>query len=155
MKRLGFSRSSDLAAPPDVVWRHATTFEGVNRELFPLVRMTAPESVRSLDADSIRLGERIARCWILLFGLLPIDYDDLVIVELEPGRRFLERSTMLTQRAWIHERTVEPGPNGGTTITDSIEFEPRLSWLGRLQRPAFAMAFALRHRNLLRLFGSP
>jgi hypothetical protein len=28
-----------------------------------------------------------------LFGVLPFDYDDLTIVELEPGRGFQEEST--------------------------------------------------------------
>ena len=33
---------------------------------------------------------------------MPIDYDDLTFIELEPVRRFLERSPMLSQREWQH-----------------------------------------------------
>jgi len=38
---------------------------------------------------------------------VPIDYDDLTFIELEPVRRFLERSPMLSQREWQHERVIE------------------------------------------------
>ena len=36
-----------------------------------------------------------------LLRVLPVEYDDLTIAELEPGRRFLERSTMMTLRRWM------------------------------------------------------
>ena len=39
------------------------------------------------------------RSWILLFGVMPVDYDDLGLERIEPGRGFLERSTMLTPAA--------------------------------------------------------
>ena len=53
----------------------------------------------------MRLGERLFRSWILLFGVLPIDYDDITLVSIEPGRGFHERSSMLSMRVWEHERT--------------------------------------------------
>ena len=40
--------------------------------------------------------------------MIPIDYDDLTLVALEPGRGFHERSRMLSMRVWEHERTLEP-----------------------------------------------
>lgn len=117
--------------------------------------MTAPREFASLDLEHAPLGQRAFRSWILAFGFLPIDYDDLTLVELEPGRRFLERSTMLTQRVWEHERVVEPaGPeNTGCVITDRVRFEPRIPLLGPLFLVVFRFAFRLRHRNLRRLFG--
>jgi hypothetical protein len=60
--------------------------------------------LRGRTIDDIRPGTRAGRSWILLFGLIPVDYDDLGIAELEPGRRFLERSTMLSMGFWEHER---------------------------------------------------
>jgi ligand-binding SRPBCC domain-containing protein len=148
-----FEFSSRLAAKPDAVWAHATTFAGVNRELFPLARMTHPRDRTTLDPADVVPGQRLLRSWILAFGVLPIDYDDLTFVELEPGRRFVERSPMLTQREWRHERVVEPD-GAGSRVTDRLCFVPRVAALGALHEAVFRMAFALRHRNLRRLFGS-
>lgn len=146
-----FSISSRLVAPADRVWARVTTFEGVNDELRPVMRMTAPAHVRELDEQTVVLGERLFRSWILLFGVLPVDYDDLTLVELEPGRRFLERSPMLSMRSWQHERVVEPH-GGGCTVTDRLEFEPRLPLPAA---PVIGALFRHRHRRLRRRFGSP
>jgi hypothetical protein len=64
---------SRLSAPPATVWERVSTFEGINHELGPVLRMTAPAAVRSLEPADIVLGERIFRSWVLLFGVLPID----------------------------------------------------------------------------------
>ena len=66
------------------------------------------------------LGERIFRSWVLLFGVLPIDYDDLTLIALEPGRGFHERSRMLSMRVWEHERTLEPDGEGGCRVRDRL-----------------------------------
>jgi hypothetical protein len=78
----------------------------------PYLRMTLPAGVESIDPQRIELGRKIGRSWILLFGLIPFGYDDLVLVELDSGLRFPERSTMLSQRSGEHERTLEPAGDG-------------------------------------------
>ena len=148
-----FSRSSTLAVSAADAWAHASSLDGVNRELAPLVRMTYPASAAVLTPATVPLKQRLFRSWILLFGVLPIDYDDLTLVELEPGRRFLEHSTMLTQRDWIHERTIE-SVGRGCRVTDRLRFVPRVPVLGPLFLPMFRLAFWIRHRNLVRLFGA-
>lgn len=146
----GFSLASDLRASPEEVWSHATHMRGVNQEFFPLVRMTCPVPEGRLPSPP-PLGQRLFRSWILLFGLLPIDYDDLTFVEFEAGRRFLERSVLLSQKQWVHERTLTP-TESGCRLTDSVRFTPRLRFLGALQLLVFRLAFRWRHRNLRRLF---
>jgi ligand-binding SRPBCC domain-containing protein len=148
-----FAIASWLAAPRDAVWAHATSMRGVNQELWPLAQMTHPRDVTSIGAvgDAPVLGQRLFRSWILAFGVLPIDYDDLTLVELEPGRRFLEHSSMATQREWIHERVLHEA-EGGTILTDAVSFVPRIAWLGPLFQSVFVLAFRLRHRNLRRRF---
>jgi ligand-binding SRPBCC domain-containing protein len=148
-----FAQVSRLAAPAAVVWSHATSMTGVNRELWPLVRMTHPRGADSLADRDIVLGERVFRSWILFLGVLPIDYDDLTLIELEAGRRFLERSPMLSQKLWCHERRVE-AVDGGCLLEDRVSFVPRVAMLGRAQLPLFRFFFRLRHQNLRRLFGS-
>ena len=108
--------------------------------------------VERLDPDTIVLGERIGRSWVLLFGLIPFDYDDLTLVRLDPGRGFLERSSMLSQRVWEHERTLEPA-GGECLITDRVRWEPRLGLPGRPLRPLIGFFFRHRHGRLRRRFG--
>lgn len=82
--------SSHLDATPSQVWDRAITPEGIRDEMHPYLRMTLPAGVERLDPESIELGRKIGRSWILLFGLLPFDYDDITLVRLEPKRGFLE-----------------------------------------------------------------
>jgi len=147
-----FSVSSTLAASSEVLWRHATSPAGVNRELRPLLRMTFPPDTSSI-VEGWQPGRRLFRSWLLLGGVLPLEYDDLTLVELEPGRRFLERSALLSQRMWEHERTIDPLPSGCRVI-DRIRFTPRIALLAALYGWVFRAVFRLRHRNLRRTFGS-
>jgi ligand-binding SRPBCC domain-containing protein len=145
-------QESIVSASPDVVWARVSTFEGVNYELRPLMRMTAPGSVRALDPSDVVLGERIFRSWVLLFGVLPIDYDDLTLVRLEPGRGFHERSSMLSMKVWEHERTLEPS-GAGCLVRDRLSFHPRMPGMGPLLDRVIRRLFAHRHRRLRRQFG--
>jgi len=78
---------------------------------------------------------------------VPIDYDDLTFIELEPVRRFLERSPMLSQ----HERVIEAA-EGGSIVTYRVRFLPRIPVLGPPFFAVFRPAFSLRHWNLRRRF---
>jgi ligand-binding SRPBCC domain-containing protein len=153
-----FTVRSSLRAPPERVWERVTSLEGINDELLPLVRMTVPRGLEHMDLREIA-GREIAapthlgRSWILLFGLLPFDYDDLVLVRVEPNRGFLERSRMLSQRLWEHERTLEPDGTDGCTLTDRVRFAPRGPLPARWLRPILRRVFRHRHRRLRRHFG--
>jgi hypothetical protein len=147
------SVSSRLGARADRVWDRIVTPAGINDELRPLLRMTVPRGVERLDPASIELGKPIGRSWVLLFGLVPFDYDEITLVRLEEGRGFLERSRMLSQRVWEHERTLEPTADGGCLITDRVRWEPRIPLPGALLRPLFRAVFRHRHRRLRRRFG--
>ncbi len=146
--------SSLLDASPDEVWERVITPEGINDEMRPYLRMTLPAGVDGLDPERIELGEKIGRSWILLFGLIPFDYDDLTLVELDPSRGFLERSQMLSQRSWEHERTLEPTGEDGCLIADRVRWQPRLGLPGRPLRPVIGWFFRYRHKRLQRHFGS-
>lgn len=147
----GFEVSSLVPASPAEVWARVTTIEGINDELMPLARMTCPKRFVRIDPASVPLGERLFRSWILLLGFLPVEYDDLTLVRIEPERGFLEDSTMLSQRRWIHERMLEPVA-GGCRVTDRIRFEPRLPGTGRVFLAVFRLFFRHRHRRLVRHF---
>ena len=147
------SVSSRLDASPAAVWDRIVTPEGINDELRPVMRMTIPRGFEGLDPESIELGQPIGRSWVLLFGFIPFDYDEITLVRLEVGCGFLERSKMLSQRTWEHERTLEPAAGQGCLITDRVRWEPRLGLPGRPLRPMFRAIFRHRHRRLQRRFG--
>jgi ligand-binding SRPBCC domain-containing protein len=142
-----FEVSSLIPAPPGEVWQRIITPEGINHELRPWMRMTIPSGIERLEPESVELGKPIGRSWVFLLGVLPFEYDDITLVELEPGRRFMERSPMLSQRCWQHERIVESA-EGGSRVTDRVRMEPRLGLPAAPLRPIFRAVFRHRHRRL-------
>jgi ligand-binding SRPBCC domain-containing protein len=143
--------SSRLRAAPDAVWERIVTPEGVNAELGPLLRMTVPRGLDDFGIEDVEPGE-VGRSWILLLGLIPFDYDDLRLERVDPGRGFLERSRMLSQRLWEHERTIEPTAEG-CELSDRVAWEPRLPLPGASFGPLVGAVFRHRHRQLRRQFG--
>jgi ligand-binding SRPBCC domain-containing protein len=129
-----------------------TSVRGINDEFWPLLRMTAPRRVRDEGLGAVALGERVCRSWVLLLGILPVDYDDITLVRLEPPRGFLERSAMLSQRIWEHERTIEADP-AGCRVSDRISYQPRLALPDAVLAPLYRSIFRYRHRRLRRRFG--
>jgi len=153
MERRGeFEIASALRAEPAAVWERAMSAEGINAELGPLLRMTTPRGLESLYLHGLEPGP-LGRCWLLLFGFVPVDYDEIGLERIEPGHGFLERSTMLSMRLWEHERTIEARPGGGATIVDRLAWEPRAPLPGKLPRPLIAALFRHRHKQLRRHFG--
>jgi ligand-binding SRPBCC domain-containing protein len=144
---------SHLDAPPDRVWARVGTAEGINDELRPFLRMTLPKGLGRFADETIAKPTALGRSWILLFGVLPFDYDDLVLLRLEPGKGFLERSTMLSQRVWEHERTLVPGQVDGCVISDRIRFAPRGPLPAGGLAPVVQAVYRHRHRRLRRHFG--
>jgi hypothetical protein len=137
------------------VWARATTEEGINDELAPILRMTMPGGLRGKTIDEVEVGVPLGRSWILLARLLPVDYDDLCLAELEPGRRFLERSRTLSFSVWQHERVIEPEGEHRCRVTDTLGFELRraIAWIpgaARLAATIVGALFSHRHRRLLR-----
>jgi hypothetical protein len=151
---------SVLARPAAEVWARAITEEGINDELAPILRMTMPPGLRGKTVDTVEVGTPLGRSWILLGRVLPVDYDDLCLAELEPGRRFLERSSTLSFGLWQHERVIEPEAPGACRVTDRLGFELRrgIAWIpgaARVARGVVAFLFRHRHRRLAMSFDWP
>ncbi len=147
-----FEITSELHAPADEVWRFVTDMDCINQELGPWMRMTVPERGLSLSDARVVLGERLFRSWILALGVLPVDFDDVVLESIDVGRGFRERSSMLTQRAWHHDRELEPTA-AGTALTDRLAWQPRVPGAGALFSVVVPRLFGWRHRQLRRRFG--
>jgi ligand-binding SRPBCC domain-containing protein len=152
-----FERTTRLAADPHTVWRHVTTPQGINAEFKPWMRMTVPRRLRDVRLDEVELGVRLCRSWVLVLGVVPFEYDDLVLVERGPGMRFLERSSTLVARTWQHERTVVAA-GAGCELTDRVSLEPRPAFARLPGSTAMAgrvvtAIFGHRHRRLRLRFG--
>jgi ligand-binding SRPBCC domain-containing protein len=141
---------SELSASPERVWEWMTSVRGVQTELRPIMKMTAPKSVTKMTDVPIELGRPLFRSWVFLFGVLLIDRSDLTLISLDTGSGFVEESPMLSMKLWRHERRIS-AKNGGTILTDTLTFEPRFAaglsvWL--IQK-----TFGHRHRVLRKQFG--
>src|SRR5262245_37952122 len=100
-----FTLATPLVAPAERVWAHASTFACVNRPLWPPVQMTYPPAKARITPEAFPEGQFAFRSWLLLFGLIPLDYDDLTLVELRLGQGFHEVSRMFAAPRWEHRRT--------------------------------------------------
>jgi ligand-binding SRPBCC domain-containing protein len=146
-------RAVVVPAPAKDVWDRVVTPQGINDEIGPWMTMSIPREAEDVTVENITVGEPVGRAWLRLFGLVPFDYDDLTIAELDPGRRFHEKSTMLSMRRWEHERTLT-GLGDATEVRDRITLEPRLPVPGLallLSRLVHAF-FGHRHRRLRKHF---
>lgn len=148
-------RESVIDAPAEAVWARVVTPEGINDELRPWMTMSMPRGRKNLTVDTIPVGQPVGRCWMRLFGILPIDYDLLTVEKLFDGRGFYEESTMMSMRRWRHERMLTPDGTK-TVVRDRITFELRLAF--RPATPVLAVAlgalFGHRQRRLQRYFAS-
>jgi ligand-binding SRPBCC domain-containing protein len=143
---------SEVDAPIERVWAAVTSPEGINFELRPYLRMTVPRPFRGVTIDDIEPGTKLGRSIFLLFGVLPFDYDDITIAEIDKGFRFLERSTMMSMSAWTHERTLRQRGER-TEVTDAVSFVARAplglvpGWT-QVLRVVLGFLFRHRHRRL-------
>jgi hypothetical protein len=150
-------QTSRLSAAAEEVWRRAVSPEGINHELGPWLRMRMPAALEGRSIEDLPLGEPLGRSWILLFGVIPVDYDDLLLAERGPGLRFLERSQLLSMARWQHEREVR-SVGEGCEVTDRLTFELRplsaaMPGSQRLARAMIAWIFRHRHRRMAAWFG--
>lgn len=138
---------STVAAPKEQVWRWITSVDGISTELAPIAKMTFPSHVRSLTDIDIESGKRLFRSFVLLGGIVPIDYSDLTLVSLEEGEGFLEQSPMLSMKQWQHERTLSAAPDG-TVVKDILTFEPRVKLSTPIVKWFIQTLFSNRHKQL-------
>ncbi|RMI32175.1 SRPBCC family protein [Nocardia stercoris] len=148
---------SEVDAPIDTVWRSIASPAGVSGEMWPYVRKVLPRSVYRIGPAELRAGHRLGPSMLLLFGLVPIDCDDLRVTHVEPGRRVRAESVTLALRSWRHERALRQ-VGERTEILDRVVFRSRLPLrmipgFDEALRSAVAYLFRHRHRRLHELVG--
>ena len=143
-----FEISSKLEVDPDE-FRRMLTLRGVNTELSPLVRMTAPSEWSSRPIVEWPTGRTLFSSWILLFGIVPVDRHSFYLKSIDSRRGFVEESSSLVNSLWRHHRYFDQ--SGETCeVTDTLEFECRLPLLARLLAPVYRFVFRHRHKVLRR-----
>jgi hypothetical protein len=151
MTELSFTQASDLRTRPATLLA-GLTMCGVNRELRPLVSMTAPGEWRDRPILQWPVQQRLFSSWILLLGLIPIDRHVFYFHAIDPDRGFTEGSASIINRLWRHRRWISP-LDGGCRVVDTVSYESRLPGLGHLFKPVYRLVFWHRHRKLRRRFG--
>ena len=112
-----------------------------------------------MTIDDIELAVPIGRSWIK-FARIPVDYDDLCLVERGPGMRFLERSK-LGERARRGSTSARFCPRATQTceITDRLAIELRSPLRaiggGRMAPRIIQRLFTHRHKRLAERWGTP
>jgi ligand-binding SRPBCC domain-containing protein len=144
---------SRLHAPAARVWEWITSVEGIRAEMWPFFVMTAPRGIRSLNDVQFRPGVRMFRSYVFLFGILPIDYSDMTLLELTPGQGFIEQSPMGSMTLWRHERRIVACPSdpGAVLLVDQLTFRPRMA--ARLVGWFIRRVFIHRHEVLATRLG--
>lgn len=145
-------RTVVVPATPAEVWARISTAEGIDDELRPWLTMSIPRRPRALGITADLVGRPLGRAWLRLGGVLPVEYDDLFLVEVDAPRRFHERSSTALARLWEHRRDLEAEGRGHTRLTDTLVLEPRWPLPRPLLRRVIDALFAHRHRRLRRHF---
>jgi hypothetical protein len=126
---------------------------GVNAELAPWLRMTAPAGAATFRIEDAPVGQALFSSWLLLGGVLPIDRHHFRLAEVARGRGFLEDSTSWSQQRWEHRRDVEPRGSAACLLTDRLTFTPRVRAARVILAPIIDAIFTHRHRRLRAHFG--
>ena len=144
---------SRLRAPRERVWEWISSVAGISAEMWPYFRMTAPRNARSLADLKPRPGVPMFRSIVFLFGVLPIDYSDMTLLELDEGHGFIEQSPMGSMELWRHERRILPCPGepASVLLVDRLTFRPRMA--RRVVRWFIHRVFVHRHAVLRATFG--
>ncbi|MDB4989364.1 MAG: hypothetical protein JWN04_4542 [Myxococcaceae bacterium] len=143
-----FELTSSLAAPAEQVWRHASTFAGINRELWPVHMSGGSRLTISRETTT---GVVLFRSVLTLLRVVPLDVHSFGLLNVWPGVGFEESSRSLLQKSWHHTRTIEPLRDQSCLVRDQLEFEPRIlsTWVSLVVRRVFER----RHARLRALFG--
>ena len=120
---------TQLHCSRQTAWDWITSVEGISQEMHPLVRMSAPAHIHNLADVNVQLGARLFRSYIFLFGIVPIDYSDLTLVDFDPPNSFKEQSPMGSMEIWRHERFLVDAVDGSGDIIlkDELAFQPRFA----------------------------
>lgn len=141
-----FEIETKLNVKPDTLSKDVLTMSGVNYELMPLVRMTAPLEWADKPLYDWPVESPVFTSTLMLFGFFPIDRHEFRFL-VTGSKGFRECSSSLSNREWRHDRSI--GSDGSSCIVrDTVMFEPKLKILGAIMLPIYKYIFWHRHKRL-------
>ncbi|MBN2499276.1 MAG: hypothetical protein JXB38_00835 [Anaerolineales bacterium] len=146
-----FTIASKLSCSPDELAADVFTMQGVNFELAPFVRMTAPKEWAARPIAEWPTGEVLFTSVLLLSGFIPIDRHRFML-KATSASRFEEHSSSLLMKHWGHTREIRPAESH-VDVIDALSFQTRIPLLGSLLLPVYKFVFSYRHRRLRKRYG--
>lgn len=122
-----FKVSTDLAAPVETVFRFFSVAENLNLLTPPHLKFEI------LTPSPIVMGQGTVIDYRIRLRGVPMDWRT-EITAWEPGRSFTDTQLRGPYKKWVHTHTFEP-VEGGTRMTDLVEYELPLGFLGALVHP--------------------
>lgn len=141
-----FEMETSLPVSPDKLSADLLFMSGVNYELSPILKMSAPQKWEVEPISKWPVNSDIFSSTILLFGFLPIDLHRFNFLSVN-GMGFKEASSSLLNKLWSHERTISTS-GSGSKIKDVVHYKSKLGFLGNLFKPVYQAIFAHRHKRL-------
>jgi len=140
-----------IAAPPERVFSFFSDPANLSRITPPWLRFRIHGETPREMAPGVRIEYRIR--W-LFFRLSWVTR----ITRFEPPRVFEDLQEKGPYRKWVHTHTFEPGPAGGVTMRDRVEYALPFGVLGRIMhaiavRRQLEGIFEYRRRAIEEIFG--
>jgi hypothetical protein len=141
-----FKTETQLAVSVNELAHDSLNMSGVNYELGPLLKMSAPDNWQSKPITDWPTNQNLFISTILLLGLIPIDRHYFNFKTID-SFGFNENSKSLMNKLWSHERKIKSN-GSGSVITDVIIYKSKLGILGNLFMPIYKALFKHRHNRL-------
>jgi hypothetical protein len=148
----GFKIESKLKGDWEEISTHLLSMDGVNDELSPLVKMTAPSKWSKRRLTDWPLDAELFVSTILLFGLIPVDLHRFKLIDVS-DYGFREVSSSLTNKVWHHRRTIA-AQGAYCLVRDEVAFVPRVASLAAVMKRVYKMVFGHRHKRLEAKYGA-
>jgi len=129
------------------LWNSICTFQQLNDELLPVLKMTSPPKYNCIRFENFPIKSYVFVSAILLFRVIPIDRYYVRLMRVIPDSGFVEISKSIFTKKWIHIRKLEESSNC-CTIIDKLEVVPRCIVFKPLIWLLIKSVFFTRHENL-------
>lgn len=147
----GFEISTRLNVSLVSLTNDLLTMKGVNYELMPLIKMTAPFDWVEKPLYDWPIASPVFTSTLMLFGFLPVDRHKFKLLSTG-ANGFSECSSSISNHEWRHTRFIsEEGCS--CIVKDTVSFEPKLTWSGRIMLPIYKRVFEHRHKRLKAKYG--
>jgi len=145
-----FEIESILPVEPIRLYLELLNINGVNCELAPYIKMSAPKQWRTKPISEWPVGEFLFSSRVTLLGLIPIDSHGFKFSAVSESG-FTETSKTLMNKEWNHTRSIVKAGEG-SKVRDHIEYKSKLGFMGYILLPMLKAIFKHRHNKLKAIY---